>query len=70
MVLDTDRGPMRFVTLKETPPERTHAYIPAAGAGVLVLALCPATAAFADEDLATRIGASRDALPSSPSPVP
>ena len=31
---------------------------------VLVLALCPATAAFADEDLAARIGASREAIKS------
>lgn len=31
---------------------------------VLLLALCPATAAFADEDLAARIGASREAIKS------
>ena len=31
---------------------------------VFVLALCPATAAFADEDLAARIGASREAIKS------
>ena len=31
---------------------------------VLVLALCPATATFADEDLAARIGASREAIKS------
>ena len=31
---------------------------------VLVLALCPATAAFADEDLAARIGVSREAITS------
>ena len=31
---------------------------------VLALALCPATAAFADEDLAARIGASREAIKS------
>ena len=31
---------------------------------VLVLSLCPATAAFADEDLAARIGASREAIKS------
>ena len=31
---------------------------------VLVLTLCPATAAFADEDLAARIGASREAIKS------
>ena len=31
---------------------------------VLVLTLCPATATFADEDLASRIGASREAIKS------
>ena len=31
---------------------------------VLVLALCPATATFADDDLAARIGASREAIKS------
>ena len=30
----------------------------------LVLAICPATAAFADDDMATRIGASREAIKS------
>ena len=34
------------------------------GVLVLVLTLCPATAAFADEDLAARIGASREAIKS------